>query len=160
MTSRNTTIDPADKLVELVAAIRQRLLDKGIIESESDKLFDQLTAAAREMDSDSARAELEDVLAGLEGAAPADAAVPPNDCDPPRIAESLLTVFATSSRAEAAIGDLNERFADECKKLGQRRAVRLYWARTLRSLWPLLRLAIGRALKWGAVVATVRRFFF
>ncbi len=39
------------------------------------------------------------------------------------------------------------------------RAVRLYSARTLRSLWPLLRRAIGKALKWGAVIATVRRLF-
>ena len=77
----------------------------------------------------------------------------------PGIAEFLLTALATSSHAEAAIGDLNERFAGECKKSGRRRAVRLYWARTLRSLWPLLRRAIGRALKWGVVIATVRRFF-
>jgi len=45
------------------------------------------------------------------------------------------------------------------KKLGRPRAVRLYWARTLRSLWPLLRRAIGKALKWGVLIATVRRLF-
>jgi hypothetical protein len=76
--------------------------------------------------------------------------------DPPMLAEFLLTAVATSSRAEAAVGDLNERFADECQKFGRRRAVRLYWARTLRSLWPLLVRAIGKALKWGAVIATTR----
>jgi hypothetical protein len=75
------------------------------------------------------------------------------------MAEFLLTLFATTPRAEAAIGDLNERFADECKKLGRQRALRLYWARTLRSLWPLLRRAIGKMLKWGVVIATVRRLF-
>jgi hypothetical protein len=78
---------------------------------------------------------------------------------PPGMAEFLLTLFATTPRAEAAIGDLNERFADECKKLGRQRALRLYWARTLRSLWPLLRRAIGKMLKWGVVIATVRRLF-
>jgi hypothetical protein len=79
--------------------------------------------------------------------------------DPPKMAEFLLTALATTRRAEAMIGDLNERFTDECKKFGRDRAVRLYWARTLRSLGPLLRRAIGKALKWGAVIAAVRRLF-
>jgi hypothetical protein len=78
---------------------------------------------------------------------------------PPKLAEFLLTALATTRAAEAMIGDLNERFADECKKFGRDRAVRLYWARTLRSLWPLLRRAIGKALKWGAVIAAARRLF-
>src|SRR5258708_15480863 len=42
---------------------------------------------------------------------------------------------------------------------GRDYAVRWYWTDTLRSLWPLLRRAIGKALKWGAVIATVRRLF-
>jgi hypothetical protein len=50
------------------------------------------------------------------------------------------------------VGDLNERFTTEREKLGRDRAVRLYWARTLRSLRPLLRRAIGKALQWGAVI--------
>jgi hypothetical protein len=79
--------------------------------------------------------------------------------DPPQIAEFLLTALASSSHAEAAIGDLNERFTSECQQLGERRAARLYWARTLRSLWPLLVRVCGKALKWGAVIATVRRLF-
>ncbi len=79
--------------------------------------------------------------------------------NPPKIAEFLLTALATSRAAEAMVGDLTERFADECEKFGHQRAVRLYWARTLRSLWPLLRRAIGKALKWGAVIAAVRRLF-
>jgi hypothetical protein len=83
----------------------------------------------------------------------------PDNREPPRIAEFLLTALATTPRAESMVGDLNERFADECKKLGRDSAVRLYWARTLRSLWPLLRRAIGKALKWGAVVAALRRLF-
>jgi hypothetical protein len=79
--------------------------------------------------------------------------------DPPKIAEFLLTALSSPSRADAIIGDLNERFADECEKLGRDRAVRLYCARTLRSLGPLLRRAIGKALKWGAVIAAFRRLF-
>jgi hypothetical protein len=79
--------------------------------------------------------------------------------DPPESAEFLLTLFATTRHAEAVIGDLNERFGDECQKIGRSRAIRLYWARTLRSLWPLLRRAIGKALKWGAVISIVRRIF-
>jgi hypothetical protein len=71
--------------------------------------------------------------------------------DPPRIAEFLLTALATTRAAEAMIGDLNERFADEIQRLGRQRAVRLYRARTLRSLWPLLWRAIGKAVKWGAL---------
>src|SRR5258707_5931521 len=78
---------------------------------------------------------------------------------PPKVAEFLLTALATTPRANAMIGDLNERLADEIQKLGRDRAVRLYWARTLHSLWPLLRRAIGKAVKWGAVIAAVRRHF-
>jgi len=78
---------------------------------------------------------------------------------PPKVAEFLLTALATTPRANAMIGDLNERLADEIQKMGRDRAVRLYWARTLHSLWPLLRRAIGKAVKWGAVIAAVRRHF-
>ena len=84
---------------------------------------------------------------------------PPNKLDPPKIAEFLLTALSSPSRGEAMVGDLNECFAEEREKFGRDRAVRLYWARTVRSLWPLLRRAIGKALKWGAVIAAVRRMF-
>jgi hypothetical protein len=83
----------------------------------------------------------------------------PNKFDPPKIAEFLLTALATTRHAESAVGDLNERFTTECEKFGRTRAVRLYWARTLRSLWPLFRRAIAKALRWGAVLAMVRRLF-
>jgi hypothetical protein len=79
--------------------------------------------------------------------------------DPPKIAEFLLTSFMKPSHAEAVMGDLNEHFALDCEQLGPKRAARLYWARTLRSLWPLLWRAMGKALKWGAVIAAVRRLF-
>jgi hypothetical protein len=74
--------------------------------------------------------------------------------DPPEIAEFLLTMLATTRGADAMIGDLNERFTRECKEFGRNRAVRLYWARALRSIGPLLWRAIGKV-----VVAVVKRFF-
>ncbi len=89
----------------------------------------------------------------------ATSAITAGALDSPKIAEFLLTMILQSSRADAVIGDLNEYFTRECKEFGRDRAVRLYWARTLRSLWPLLRRAIGKALKWGAVIATMRRLF-
>jgi hypothetical protein len=73
---------------------------------------------------------------------------------PPKIAEFMLTMLATTRGAEAMIGDLNERFTRECKEFDRDRAVRLYWARTLRSLGPLLWRAIGKV-----VITMVKRFF-
>jgi hypothetical protein len=93
------------------------------------------------------------VLAGqLRNGAPAQ-----DDHNPPGLAEFLLMLFATRHRADYVVGDLNETFARECKEFGYNRAVRRYWAETLRSLWPLFVRAIGRALKWGVVIAAVRR---
>jgi len=86
-------------------------------------------------------------------------ALVPRKSEPPMWAEFLLTMLLKPSHVEAVTGDLNERFTDECEKFGRLRAVRLYWARTLRSLWPMLVRAIGKALKWGAVIAAVRRMF-
>jgi hypothetical protein len=76
----------------------------------------------------------------------------PSKLDPPKFAEFLLTALATAGAAEAMVGDLNECFTDECEKLGRRRAVWRYWARTLRSTWSLLWRAVGKAVKWGAVI--------
>jgi hypothetical protein len=52
------------------------------------------------------------------------------------------------------IGDLNERFSHECEEFDRDRAVRLYWARTLRSVGPLLRRAIAKV-----VITMVKRIF-
>jgi hypothetical protein len=87
-----------------------------------------------------------------------------DDCEeeapqPPKWAEFFLTALACSPHAEAAIGDLNEQFAGESEQFGATRAGRLYWARTARSIVPLLLRAAGKALKWGAVIATVKRLF-
>ena len=80
------------------------------------------------------------------------------DHNPPKLAEFLLTMLLKPCHLDGVTGDLNERFASECRHLGQRRAVWRYWRRTFDSLWPLMRRAIGKAMKWGAVIATVKRF--
>jgi hypothetical protein len=81
----------------------------------------------------------------------------PDTPDPPKIAEFILMVLA--SNAEAMLGDLNERFTDDCQRIGKRRATRLYWARTLRSIGPILIRWLRKALKWGVVIEAARRLF-
>jgi hypothetical protein len=76
---------------------------------------------------------------------------------PPSRAEFLLLALAPSSYAEALVGDLNELFAADQARFGAKRAARLYWARAARSLAPLLLRWIGKALKWAAVISTVKR---
>jgi hypothetical protein len=63
-----------------------------------------------------------------------------------------MEIFLNSKRGEAAIGDMRERFARECAELGRPRAERRYWAHSVRTLIPLARRAIGRAIRWGAFV--------
>lgn len=77
--------------------------------------------------------------------------------EPPHLAEFLLTALAFSRRAEHAIGDLNEQYSREYREFGAMRAGRRYWAKALQSLAPLLVRAVGKTLKWGAVIDMVRR---
>ena len=79
--------------------------------------------------------------------------------EPPKLAEFCLTSLLSERLADALIGDLNERFNRDCQQLGAARACRLYWARTLRSAWPLMRRYAARVVKWGFVLENVRRFF-
>ncbi len=76
---------------------------------------------------------------------------------PPELAEFLLVTLSSPSHGDAVVGDLNERFTAECKKLGRQRAIRLYWARTLRTLGPLLLRAVHKVLKWGVILAAAKR---
>ena len=85
--------------------------------------------------------------------------VAPDNHEPPWFADLLLTMLLRPSHVAAAIGDLREHFDRECRCLGPRHAIWLYRRRTFDSLWPLLRRAIAKALKWGAVIAAVRRLF-
>ena len=144
---------------EAEAALKRLNAEREVIAHalENDQMDDQ-DRAELEMHLLGHRASIRAVLARRHAYNNAQNDLVAQDDDvPPKLAEFLLTGLATSRAAEAMIGDLNERFADECKKLGRDRAARLYWARTLRSLWPLLKRAIGKALKWGAVIDTVRR---
>jgi hypothetical protein len=87
----------------------------------------------------------------------ADEGIPP---EPPKVADFLLTVFASSSaKKDGIVGDINERFARECDQMGVSRARRRYWSRTLHTVWPLLSRAVAKAVKWGAVIEGVRRYF-
>jgi len=80
-----------------------------------------------------------------------------NATDSRWFADLLLIMFLKPSHVASAIGDLGEQFDRDCRCLGRRRAIWLYWRRTFDSLWPLLRRAIGKALRWGAVIAAVKR---
>jgi hypothetical protein len=63
------------------------------------------------------------------------------------------------TNGEAIIGDLSERFEQDCHRFSVARARRVYWGRVIRSLWPLLRRVAARAIRWSVVVEGVRRFF-
>jgi hypothetical protein len=79
---------------------------------------------------------------------------------PPKCAGLFLTIFAKSpAAAEAAIGDIHERFARDCGRYGVRYATLYCWGHTLRCLGPLLWRAFGRAMKWAAIISAVRRYF-
>jgi hypothetical protein len=69
-------------------------------------------------------------------------------------------MLLSEAKAEAATGDLIEPFQREAERYGLRGARLLYWKRTLVSLWPLLRRFTVRAIKLGAVIDSVRRWFF
>jgi hypothetical protein len=54
---------------------------------------------------------------------------------------------------------MHERYAVHCAKYGVRYATLYCWGHSLRSVWPLLRRALGRALKWAAIISAVKRYF-
>jgi hypothetical protein len=105
---------------------------------------------------DAARNELATVLS-LHQRMELERRIYEQQLQPPRLAEFLLTLFANSEHGESACGDLNERYSREHEAFGTLRAKRLYWARALRSLWPLLCRVVGRAVKWG-VILSIKRF--
>jgi hypothetical protein len=83
-----------------------------------------------------------------------------DDPQPPGLAGFLLATLAkSSSAAEAAIGDMHERYARDCARYGVRYATLYCWGHTLRSLWPLIRRALGRGVKWAAIISAVKRLF-
>jgi hypothetical protein len=56
----------------------------------------------------------------------------------------LVGLLVSSKSRDSLLGDLNERFTEELAQFGLMRARRLYWARALSSLWPLLRPAMKK----------------
>jgi hypothetical protein len=73
----------------------------------------------------------------------------------PIAAEFLLRLCATSIYDESHIGDINERFKQNCSDRGHARACWLYWADTIGFLLRHL----PRALKLVALVGLVKRIF-
>jgi hypothetical protein len=79
--------------------------------------------------------------------------------EPPRWAEGLIVLFGGSGkRAEAVQGDLCERFTRDCATMTVDRARWLYRARVLRSLLPLVKRTIARAVKLTAIISAAKRF--
>jgi len=103
------------------------------------------------------RASLDDLEAKIERDKEIQAVESHQAPEPPRLPEFLLVVFASAEYCDAWLGDLNERFTRDCQAVGLSRARRLYWARSLRSLWPVLQRAIARGVKWGAILSTLKR---
>ena len=77
---------------------------------------------------------------------------------PPKFADFLLRVFARSKYARAAVGDIEERFADDCVKLGYSRAKLHYWAETVQFIWHMGRRYFGRVLLFGFINWIWRHF--
>jgi hypothetical protein len=67
-----------------------------------------------------------------------DPQLPSSSSDPPGLAEWLVTLIVPSRRADAVLGDLEERFHKNVASRGLPRARMLYWAETLRSIGPIL----------------------
>ncbi len=81
--------------------------------------------------------------------------------EPPWLAESMLCIFACTTRAkdiDALMDDFEERFARDCGKgMPRRRAVARYWSRVIRSIGPQI-LQAARRLGWlGLIAALLRR---
>ena len=107
------------------------------------------------------REQIRTILDGTASAAVGEqaAANPARQAEPPQLADLCLSLLLSGANGEAIIGDLSEHFHRDRAHFGVSRARTMYWGRTLRSLWPLMRRAIGRAIKWGVVIESVRRFF-
>jgi hypothetical protein len=77
---------------------------------------------------------------------------------PPKGAEALLMVVARSSLREALVGDMEQRFFENCVKFGLTRANRLYWVETLHSVSPLIWQAAKRLGIAAAAIAGFKKW--
>jgi hypothetical protein len=84
--------------------------------------------------------------------------------EPPGLAESLLIIFARRTTRtkdiDALVGDFAERFERDCASgMSRPRAVRLYWAHVVSSIWPQIWQAIQRVGWLGLIAEFLRRWF-
>jgi hypothetical protein len=68
----------------------------------------------------------------------ADFSTPRAQPGPSVLAEALVVLFGPKRRVDAILGDLTERFNEDCAAKGVRHAQLLSWTRVLRSIGPLL----------------------
>jgi hypothetical protein len=83
----------------------------------------------------------------------------PKTVDPPRIAETLVSVCLPKRRRDAILGDLDEDFQNRLASgMTLARARRLYWGDALHSIGPLL-LAMAKRIGLIGVLADYARRF-
>jgi hypothetical protein len=80
----------------------------------------------------------------------------PSPANPPGLAEWLIILIVPRRRADAVLGDLEERFQRDVGIRGLRRAQLRYWAEALRSTGPILWMKAKR-LGFLALVAEIWR---
>lgn len=81
------------------------------------------------------------------------------NCKPPAIAETVIMMLAKDAKSCAAnIGDMEEQFHIDAARYGVRRARRMYWAQTLRSIEPLAWQAVKRLGVAAAALAGAKKW--
>ena len=78
--------------------------------------------------------------------------------DPPMVAETLIMFFSKSKTVDDHIGDLEELFRRNLNRFGVKRARRLYWAETFRSIRPMVWPALKRLLVATAAVSGFKKW--
>jgi hypothetical protein len=76
---------------------------------------------------------------------------------PPVNAEFLLHLLLREEEQEAFIGCLVERYGQKFERFGKRRADIWFCAEVARSIWPLTRRYVGKALKMVVIGEWIRR---
>jgi hypothetical protein len=79
--------------------------------------------------------------------------------EPPPFAEMIFTALLPRNRHDAMLGDMDERFARDCRMFGVDRARRRYWGHVLRSLRPLVVRGLKK-MRAIALLEVARRYFF
>jgi len=87
------------------------------------------------------------------------AAKPVTVANPPKFFDFCIPLLLSGPKAEGLLQCLDERFERDCALYGVARARWMYRGSALRSLWPLLRRVVARAIKKAVVLEVIRRFF-